>query len=198
MPRWTFIRHGQSVANKEDWLAGHIDTPLTRLGEQQAAETRFALVHQHVDRVLCSDLTRAQRTAEIVLGGRLVPMSSHEALRERHCGDWAYLKRRELIQDGRLDTLYTWTGKAPNGESLEELMERVLDLLANYDDGTECTWVVAHGMVIRGVMGLLEDGDPDLIGQTVVPNAVPISVDVQQGRFQELLQKVRGDEPAKG
>ena len=36
MKKIIFIRHGESVANEEDWVAGRIDVALTELGREQA------------------------------------------------------------------------------------------------------------------------------------------------------------------
>jgi bisphosphoglycerate-dependent phosphoglycerate mutase len=44
MPTWTFVRHGQSVANREGWIAGHYDVPLTEQGEAEAIAARVVLV----------------------------------------------------------------------------------------------------------------------------------------------------------
>ena len=43
---WHFVRHGQSVANAEGWVAGHVDTPLTELGKHQARQLRWILARR--------------------------------------------------------------------------------------------------------------------------------------------------------
>ena len=54
------IRHGQSQANLTRCFAGHLDAPLTQLGQQQAACTaEFVANAYSVDAVYGSDLLRA-------------------------------------------------------------------------------------------------------------------------------------------
>jgi bisphosphoglycerate-dependent phosphoglycerate mutase len=54
MPTWIFVRHGQSVANREGWLAGHYDAPLTDQGEAEAIAARCVLVDPLPGRAFCS------------------------------------------------------------------------------------------------------------------------------------------------
>lgn len=61
-----FCRHGQSVLNVERKFAGHIDTPLTDHGYEQA---RLAGAHAdtlQLDLIVSSPLSRALETARII------------------------------------------------------------------------------------------------------------------------------------
>src|SRR5690606_2611712 len=61
---WTFVRHGQSVANAEGWLAGCLDSPLTARGLAEADATRDAVADIPLARAFASDLSRARLTAQ--------------------------------------------------------------------------------------------------------------------------------------
>ena len=38
MSHWIFLRHGESRANRERWLSGHVDIGLTERGREQARQ----------------------------------------------------------------------------------------------------------------------------------------------------------------
>ena len=61
-------RHGQSVANAAGMLAGHIDSPLTDVGKQQAEELGHLAnaAGLSFDHVYSSPLRRAKQTALVV------------------------------------------------------------------------------------------------------------------------------------
>ena len=56
------IRHGESQANIDRVYAGHVDTPLTGTGIEQAMAIRPILEKISFDRVYTSDLHRAWDT----------------------------------------------------------------------------------------------------------------------------------------
>ena len=61
-------RHGQSRANAEGLMAGHIDSPLNEIGRQQASElARLAKnANLRFDHIYVSPLARARETAKII------------------------------------------------------------------------------------------------------------------------------------
>lgn len=161
---WIFLRHGQSVANAAGWLSGWDDVALTEKGEAQARAAGDALRQHPIGRCLSSDLSRAWRTACLALEGRAVPVHRVPELRERHMGclqgqDWAACKA-----DGRHDRwLRPWEDGPPGGESHRHAVRRALAALRWWDDGTP-TLVVAHGSLLRGLVGLLDGVPLDELG----------------------------------
>ena len=53
-----FVRHAQSVANAQMWLAGRTDAPLTAAGEASARALSKTVLARGVVPVLSSDLSR--------------------------------------------------------------------------------------------------------------------------------------------
>lgn len=84
--RLYLIRHGQSDGNAEGRFGGHGPTPLSRLGEKQAAATADLLAREGVSVVYSSDLHRAVQSAEYL--AKLIDVQVHvsSAFRERHVG----------------------------------------------------------------------------------------------------------------
>jgi broad specificity phosphatase PhoE len=66
MKRLYFMRHGLSVLNMRGIRAGHIETPLTDEGREQARQAGIAAKHYGIDTIVSSPLSRAHDTAKIV------------------------------------------------------------------------------------------------------------------------------------
>jgi broad specificity phosphatase PhoE len=174
---WAFLRHGQSVANLEGTLAGWTDVPLTPRGEWEARDAGEELASIDFDEVVSSDLVRARETARLALGswaahtGRPIPALVFDpALRERTVGEWEGKPRAFLREQGQLEHLASWDGRAPGGgESHRDLARRVFPALARHL-GRRVLFV-CHGGVMRVVVGLLDGVEDEDVGKTTPANA---------------------------
>ncbi len=194
---WAFLRHGQSAANLEGTLAGWTDVPLTPRGEWEARDAGEELASIDFDEVVSSDLVRARRTAELALAswaehtGHAIPaLVIDRALRERTVGDWEGKPRAFLREQGQLEKLASWDGRAPGGgESHEDLARRVFPALAPHLG--KRVLFVCHGGVMRVVVGLLDGVANDDIGKTTPANAEiivrRISPDVWERAYRRAL-----------
>ncbi len=187
MARWIFVRHGQSVANVERWLSGHVDTPLTPLGREQARAAGQELQDVPLARAFTSDLVRAHDTARLVLHGREVPLEVTTALRERFLGDWASQRIDALRASGEMSVMLGWETGPPGGESQAMLARRVLRWLATVDEVEGHTLIVAHGGVIRVLLGLIDGVPLHDIGKNRIANARPNVRDLEPGTWTELV-----------
>ena len=91
MPTLLLLRHGQSRWNIQQRFTGWVDVDLTEKGEAEAARAGAAIKAEgiEIDRVYCSVLTRAIRTAGIALRAAdqlWLPMIKDWRLNERHYG----------------------------------------------------------------------------------------------------------------
>lgn len=187
MGRFWFVRHGESVANAEGWLAGHRDVPLTGKGVAQAIALRPVLAALRPERVLASDLRRAWQTGAIAWEDRQPVIERTAGLRERHLGAWEGASIADLARIGGMDVLLSWTGVPPEGESQRRLSLRVLSWLDAHDDGRD-TLVFAHGGLIRCVIGLLDGVPTDRIGLWKVGNTDVHERPVRPGTWAALLR----------
>jgi probable phosphoglycerate mutase len=83
--RFHFVRHGETIANREGLVVGQWDSPLTDQGVQQAvALGKSSLVQSTTFWKLCSsDLGRTRQTAALILeGGQHRPWSYDPRIRE--------------------------------------------------------------------------------------------------------------------
>jgi broad specificity phosphatase PhoE len=145
--RLLLVRHGESTWNADGRWQGQADPPLSRLGEQQAAEAATRV--DSVDAVWASDLVRARRTAEIVAGGQRIEVRLDPRLRERDAGDWQGHTRAEIEEHW---PGYLESGRRPAGyESDDALLARVLaaidEIGAAHRGGS--VLIVVHGGIVR-------------------------------------------------
>ncbi len=192
MPIWTFVRHGESVANRERWLAGYFDAPLTEQGQAQAIAARRELFDPPPARAFCSDLVRAHLTARLLLEGRDIPLVVTPRLRERDCGAWERrsLEQLETRSDYR-ERLGTWVGKPPSGESLFDVAIRVVGWIASIDDSPSDTLIVAHGALMRAVIAVFDELPRARMDLWRPGNCEAIRRDAPVGRWKMLLDDLR-------
>jgi len=148
------VRHGQSTWNAEQRWQGQADAPLSTLGEHQSAAAAAAAAELAPDRVLASDLTRARRTAELLVPEGLA-VEADPVWRERHAGEWEGLTRAEI--EARYPGWLDEHRRPPGYEDDDEVLARVQPALESLllgpgaPDGPTLL-VVTHG----GVIGTLE------------------------------------------
>lgn len=133
--RLTVVRHAQTTANCTKDIQGHLDTPLTELGTQQATclGEHFKRHGWLFDRIYTSDLGRAVQTAKIIAStcgrvgkGELIKDSR---LRERkfgpqHEGKPIEKLKQEASTFGFDDTNFTQYSPA-GSETLQDVQRRV-------------------------------------------------------------------------
>ena len=157
--RLLLIRHAQSTWNAEGRWQGWADPPLSAEGVRQAAAAAARLGGLGLERVVSSDLARAQRTAEVLAGGLgLGHVEADAGWRERNVGEWSGLTRVEIEarwpgqllawREGRLE-------RPPGGEAQAELEARVRAGLERAAGGSGVSLVVTHGGVIHTAERLL-------------------------------------------
>jgi broad specificity phosphatase PhoE len=86
--RLTFLRHGESVANREGIVQGHLDSPLSDLGREQAEvlASAWAVEPLRPNLIIASPLMRASETASILSTRLGVPIELDPQWKERHLG----------------------------------------------------------------------------------------------------------------
>jgi broad specificity phosphatase PhoE len=152
------VRHGSVIGAETRRFIGHLDVPLSPLGEAQIAALAERLRAIRFDAIYCSDLLRTRRSAEILAAPhRLTPITD-PALREFAMGDWDGLTADEIRA---LDAVAftAWMADVgrfqfPRGESLPDLEARVLPAFEAIvgRHGGRTVAVVAHGGSNRAIL----------------------------------------------
>ena len=153
------VRHGETEWNIKRLLQGHSDSPLTKLGKQQAKELRKKLQNINFDAVFSSDAPRAQRTAQIIMLERKLAIVTTELLREKNYGEhegksieiYHQELKKHLEEYENLSDAQKWTYKFPSIETDEEAVGRIItyirEISVAYSGQT--VLLVSHGTVMR-------------------------------------------------
>jgi probable phosphoglycerate mutase len=162
------VRHGETTWNRSGRVQGWAPTSLTTRGREQAAALGAHLASTiDVDRLVSSDLRRAQETARSVAREVGVEPTTDAAWRERDFGCLQGFASSELFEQYPEYALSASgaaaaTARPESGETLVEVRERVLDgweRLRTESTEDETVVVVAHGGPNRLVLGELLDLD---------------------------------------
>ena len=157
------VRHGETEWNAARRIQGQSDSPLTAMGEHQARLVARR-VSKGITHIITSDLGRTRRTAQIIAEACGCEVICDPRLRELHMG---------VLEERLIDSLTpqeeqwrkqmvdgTPDGRIPQGESMEELGERMraaLESCLMLPEGSKPLLVshgIALGCLISTVLGL--------------------------------------------
>ena len=178
------IRHGQSIYNLENRFTGWKDVDLTELGTSQAKEAAKLLQDESFDLAFTSNLYRAQKTLDIILGelNMSLDVIKNEALNERDYGDLVGQNKSEAAEKFGEKQVQIWRRSfdtpPPGGESLKMTLERTLpyfnsDIKPHLSDGKNII-LSAHGNSIRSIVMDLFNYSSDQILETEVGWCEPL------------------------
>ena len=181
------VRHGQSEWNLKNLFTGWRDVGLTEKGVAEAhnAGQKLKAEGLHFDVAFTSELVRAQRTLDIVLGemGQTdITVIKDQALNERDYGDLSGLNKDDARKKWGEEQVLIWRRSydvaPPGGESLKDTAARVLpyyiqDILPRVLRG-EKVIVAAHGNSLRALIMVLEKLTPEQILKRELATGVPV------------------------
>ena len=187
--RLYIARHGETDWNLEHRLQGWTDRPLNETGRRQAVELADALKGIHLDAIYSSTLSRSRETARTVAGSTMT-VKSLDGLRERNYGHYQggsdtapeYLRR-----------LNDWTDRLDDGESLNQLLARSRDGLAQIrrEHPTGNVLIVAHRITNQMLLRALLDITPEQTVKIVQDNDEVYLVEIDPGAKPRLWKLIR-------
>ena len=189
------IRHAEAEGNLHRRVHGTYNSIITENGFRQIAalEERFRDIH--VDAVWSSDLYRTMTTARAIYAPKGLELHTDPALREIDLGDW---------EDGtwggvyRMDpegmTAFTSSDpnwRAPNGESLGDVGQRIRDALERIAIAhpDQVVAVFCHGTAIRQTLANVLNVAPEnwkTMGHS--ENTAVSCLTYEAGQFEVLFQ----------
>lgn len=157
--RIILIRHGETAWNAVRRLQGHIDIPLSKVGERQALALGRALASERIDVIVSSDLGRARQTAEAVVAHHQLSLQIDPALRERAYGVFEGLLYTEIAERYPVE-FAEWQARdvdsiMPHGdrfaESFRQFYDRCTGAISRWANDWEGKTIalVAHGGVLE-------------------------------------------------
>lgn len=155
-----FVRHGETLFNKQYRLQGQCDSPLTNQGIQQAQTCRDTLKDVMFDACYCSTSERTRDTAQILLEGKDIYIQWDDRLKEIDFGD---LEASKFLEDWdeqkkRFDAMHY---RDVGGEDKVDVKKRLLEFLwESYDrsENNAMVLLVSHGnyymMILETLFGV--------------------------------------------
>jgi probable phosphoglycerate mutase len=152
------VRHGETAWNREGRYQGRTDVPLSPEGEIQVAALAARLAHVPIAIAVASPLSRARRTAEVILGQRATPLELDAGLLEISHGAWEGQLSTD-IEAAHAEMIGTWRTRpdrdvpaGPGAETLGDVDARawpVVERIAARLSGGQTALVAAHDAVNR-------------------------------------------------
>ena len=198
------IRHGQSEWNKLNLFTGFKNVELTEQGVHEAkkASENFKELGVKFDLVYTSLLSRAQKTAKIILEGldQFEDLTNNHkiiedsALNERDYGDLTGLDKKETADKYGEEQVYKWrrgySERPPAGESLEDVVLRVrnyfeLSILPQiHSSSNNNILIAAHGNSLRALLLVMGVYQINEINSVELSTGVPIHITYDNTTFQ--------------
>lgn len=174
-------RHGQTEWNLEKRLQGHGNSPLTEFGLSRAKELSDRIKDTDVDVIYTSPIERAYKTACIVKGDKDIEVKVHEGLKEMNFGDYEGKITEEVMKENPdWDISAIMRGnlemRAPNGETLGEVRERVNSAMREIikENRGKNILIVAHGITLKAIMAFFNDKEAnnEVMGQATLTKVI--------------------------
>nr|BET44713.1 MAG: 2,3-diphosphoglycerate-dependent phosphoglycerate mutase GpmB [Candidatus Aschnera chinzeii] len=158
------VRHGETEWNINDYIQGQSDSNLTEIGIKQINLVAKKMKYFGITHIISSDLGRAKKTANIISQLSGCDITYEPKLRELHMGilegravNTLNHKEREWYKsliNGNIKT------RIPNGETINELSQRMHDVLENcrFLPKNSIPVLVSHGIglsiLINRILGV--------------------------------------------
>ena len=151
-------RHGQTDWNVENRFQGHSDIPLNKVGEYQVTQAAEVLAGLNPNRIISSDLIRAQSTAAALAKLTNLKVEINPGLRETNGGLWEGKTGSEnRASHGELFASWYEGGDEPagvTGERRSDVAKRAVSVIEKETANFTGTIVfVTHRGTVRSVLG---------------------------------------------
>jgi alpha-ribazole phosphatase len=186
MKLW-LVRHGQTRANLDGVYSGISETALTGLGIEQALSVGALLQAAPFDKVFCSELGRAQHTANLLLQLRNIPQTIDSRLNEMNFGDWEMRHHRDLQRDDAENYAAwcrDWQSVIPtNGEGFQRFSTRVSEFAEVIKSQPKDTniLIVSHQGVLSLLIATLLNMPPASLWHFAIEQGAWSAIDIHDG-----------------
>jgi broad specificity phosphatase PhoE len=146
-PALYLVRHGETEWSRDLKHTSHTDVRLTPAGVEQSKELGRRIAGLEFALVLVSPLQRALQTCE--LAGLRDRAEITTDLKEWDYGDYEGLTTREIRE--KVADWTVWTHHTPNGESSDQVRQRVDRVIGSASAISGNVALFAHGHILRAL-----------------------------------------------
>ena len=146
------VRHGETEWNAINKVLGLSDIPLNETGRDQAREAARLLKGREIEVFLCSPLSRARQTADIISEEIGISYEIDERIIEQDFGRFEGVNRfDEEYQNAKREYFVRY----PGGESYFDMAARVYPVVKEMEGRNAL--LVTHGGICRIIRSYFED-----------------------------------------
>ena len=161
-----FVRHGETLWNKEEKIQGELDSPLTLKGIEDIQKLAENLRQIKFDEVYSSELGRAYETALILSNGRH-RIKRMKEFNEKNFGDWQGMEIKEIYRkypvqaEFYFNDIKNYNSKEINAESLEHALRRFVSGVKKIEKSVRNgnVLVVSHGTILKLFFNYIDNKD---------------------------------------
>lgn len=194
-----FIRHGETIWNKEKKIQGQSDIPLNEYGRELAHVTKEAIKNISFDIVYSSPLVRAKETAQILVKDRNLEIYEDQRLVEMSFGEGEGESLPEIHAHPEMK-LHNFIHNPGNytppkgGETFEELYARcksfIEEIIIPAEQKYNSMLIVGHGALIRGMIHYINNRPSKDFWIVTHKNCAVTIVDCTNGKL-SLLEEAK-------
>lgn len=187
------IRHGETEWNHLRRMQGQMDIPLNEYGIELAEMTAEGMKAIPFERIFCSPLIRAKKTAEIIENGRGITVEADDRLKEIAfgLGEGSNINETKANPDHPMHNFFEHPEAyipLEGGETFEQVQKRGLEFIKEVilplEGQVENVAIVAHAAIIRSIMvAVLERPWKDFWGGPYYKNCCVCMIKVRDGRL---------------
>lgn len=156
------MRHGQ---DDETYVGGWSDVSLLPAGEEEVKQSALWIKDNlDIKKIMCSDVRRAEQSAQIVSEIIDIPYELNSNLREQNKGKLNGIPKEDAYNNypGFTDGEVTIDTVFPDGESLRGLYERMREYIAEILKMQDDTLLITHRGVINMIYFILNNKELDM------------------------------------
>lgn len=180
MKRLFFVRHGEAQANITGLFAGHIDSPLTENGIQQAIKTGKEIQQTlpKIELIVCSPLSRAYETAKLIateVGYPVEKIQKNELFVERTFGVLEGMPTTPYQADGKYQEIDAVEGS----ETIQDLQVRAVKAFEYVNKlNADNILIVSHGAFGRALRRVTKNQPhtDEYLAYVQIPNAAIVEL----------------------
>ena len=183
--KFYFLRHPETIANKQGLIYGWKDYDYTEKGQQMLEAMPEKLDGLKFDCIYTSPLGRARRLAEAIAERRGMEAIADERIKEMNFGilegmDFFTAKETHGEIMEKMFTDYE-EFQVPEGESSKMVKERAISFLDETKNDSGSCLVVTHAMFIHTAMSCLLEFDPRSMWRFRLDPCTVVCVDFREG-----------------
>lgn len=152
------VRHAEAMGNVEEFFQGHTDCDLSPKGEKQIEFLKERFKDISFDAIYSSPLIRTRKTADAVNFYHGLPITIEPLLIEIFGGDFEGMSWKKIPElypkEHEQWSKFQHLFKAPNGEAMDEVYERMVEIvnrLVSENEGKTIV-LVSHGCAIKNFL----------------------------------------------